>query len=131
MVRSANAGPNHTTPHLISNEINFSLGTTVPNGRLCGCRSGTPLPCLLCSLVLGGDMLIRVEIVDLNWEGKNLTEKEKLDLTRKVEKSYVSFDDDLTDDEISDKLHDLIKQQTKCEADLISWFPVDDPIFIL
>ena len=131
MVRSANAGPNHTTPHLISNEISFSLDVIVLYGRLCGCRSGTPLPCLLCSLVLGGNMLIRVQIVDLNWEGKNLTDKEKLDLTRKVEKSYVSFDDDLTDDEISDKLHDLIKQQTKCEADLISWFPVDDPIFIL
>lgn len=77
-------------------------------------------------------MLIRIETVELNWEGKTLTDKEKLDLTRKVSNAYVVLGDDLTtDDEISDKLHDLIKQVTKCEADLISWFPVDDPIFIL
>ena len=131
MVRSASAGPNHTTLDFISNENNFICDADVLLRHLSSRGSDTPCYPVHHYLGDGAIMLIRVQIVDLNWEGKNLTDKEKLDLTRKVEKSYVSFDDDLTDDEISDKLHDLIKQQTKCEADLISWFPVDDPIFIL
>ncbi len=76
--------------------------------------------------------LVRIEAVDFDWSDSRLTLNEKITLKRKVERSYVSLDDDdIEPDALERKVRDLVQSITGMIPVNVYMFEIEDPVFVL